>query len=204
MVEELYINVKHTESEVEKICIEKVTDQKDAIKAALGIGGGKLIMSTQAAEMKANSGTFNTLTTYSSSSTNLKNRYSTKSFSNGAIKACQFTKVLPSNYKAGTNIVIRLHWFSVAGTGNARWNLGMTQPTSNNVLGDEAETEYIVKDEAAHGTAQGVVLSTATFDGTGLSAGDVLAFVIVREGSHANDTTENTVHVVTAEIEIET
>lgn len=99
-----------------------------------------------------------------------------------------FEQQLPSFYTNGANIRVTLNVTALTATGGAVFYVGLTQPTSNNVLGGSTETEWVQKTATFTGvTGYNVVPITFDFVGTNISAGDSLLFRVYRDPNNAGD-----------------
>lgn len=117
-------------------------------------------------------------------------------FTDGAI----WQHTLDTRYTGSGDIYVDVYWTSdTSTTGNVYLEAGLSQSGSDGVLGDDTDTEYISFAAYAGPTSvTEVIKTTFTFDGTlhsGTSAGDTIAFILMRDAAHASDTTNDQMKV---------
>lgn len=139
------------------------------------------------------SGTFNSVAYTAAGTSNLKDRFYFNSFADTGTEknACQFASKIPNDYKAGTDIKIRVIWTSAASTGNIKMQVGLSKMSSTDVYSNDTDCEYLTFTTAA--TGDGTLFKPSdsgllTFNGSTLNAGENFSIIVTRDTTDGADT----------------
>ena len=135
------------------------------------------------------SGTYNGVACSATSATSiLYESWVFKPFDKVIEEAVQISLTLGDNYVDGADINILIETSSNVINKVARFGIGLRQDDGANNYGQEADTQYIVKDIGTGPDSDWEIFTTTyTFSGNGLVKGDTLSIIVYRDAAHSND-----------------
>ncbi|RLI54295.1 MAG: hypothetical protein DRP09_13535, partial [Candidatus Thorarchaeota archaeon] len=105
----------------------------------------------------------------------------------GQPEAALMTLKLPPHYKAGDNIKVIVNWCAAATSGNVKYGIGLSAIGA----GETFRKNYTYVTGTASpdsSTAYGMVVTEASFTGTGFEPGDVIELIMYRDADDSGDT----------------
>jgi hypothetical protein len=134
----------------------------------------------------------NAATTFNVSDS-INDRHHVMQFTDGATDAIFIQYSIDRRYVPNSSIYVDVYWTTPSSTsGNGFIEVGLAQKGADGLIGDDTDTEFIAFAAYAGPTSTNqVIKSTFTFDGSlhgGVTGGDSLSFIFMRQGGHASDT----------------